>query len=267
MENWEKFEEACFSYLKKHFANKEINFIKTGGHTSTHSDILCSRQNKPQYYIEAKMNQAQCGQFVLFPDSTQQKFIFSERNKSDEKYAHAIIDYLNLHFEEYKKPSTKAIACSSNLLSQWIINHYQEEYQVKYVITQAENGQYIIFPIERFEHYFSIIAVYRTKKSGSANPSVKDINELSILLQNNKYTNSSIMRKGKYVFAQIPNLTNASITLSGKTSSFLFKKTADNIYKITKLSNTYNANVIFSITLKQSQDIADLEHFKNSLQP
>lgn len=265
MKNWEKFEEACFSYLKKHFANEEIDFIKTGGHTSTHSDILFSRQNKPQYYIEAKMNQAQCGQFVLFPDNTQQRFIFSKRNKSDEKYAHAIIDYLNQHFEEYKNPSTKAIACPPNLLSQWIINHYQKEYQVKYVITQAEDGQYIIFPIEQFDHYFAISAVYRTKKSGSANPSVKDINELSILLQDNRYADCSIMRRRKHVFAQIPTLTDSSITLSGETSSFLFKKTADNIYKITKLSNTYNANVIFSITLKQSQNINDLEHFKNSL--
>lgn len=38
-----------------------------------------------------------------------------------------------------------------------------------------------------------------------------------------------------------------------------------NEYKVTRLSNTYNANVIFSITLRRQQDPLDIEQFKLSL--
>ena len=38
-----------------------------------------------------------------------------------------------------------------------------------------------------------------------------------------------------------------------------------NVYEVRRLSNTYNMNVIFSIQLRRSQDIADLREFEADL--
>lgn len=265
MNNWEQFEEKCFSYLEKNFSNDKISFKRIGGHDSTKSDILCSKNNTALYYIDAKMPKAQSGQFVLFPDMHKKRFIFSDKSKSNEKYAQPIIEYLNQNFEDYKKPSTKKIMCDKSLFSRWIIKHYKEERKVEYIITQGEEDQYIIFPIEKLDDYFSINAVYRIKKSGSSNPSPKDRNELDSILQDKGYVNYSISERDKYTYAVIPDLDKSE--LIGKEHTFRFKKVIDNEYKVTRLSNTYNANVIFSIILRRQQDPLDIEQFKLSLLP
>lgn len=48
-------------------------------------------------------------------------------------------------------------------------------------------------------------------------------------------------------------------------SEYMFSHFKENIYHIRKLSNTRNANVIFSIELRKEQNPTDLENFVNSL--
>lgn len=50
-----------------------------------------------------------------------------------------------------------------------------------------------------------------------------------------------------------------------KDSEYMFSYFNNNIYRIRKLSNTKNANVIFSIKLIKEQDIIDLEYFVKTL--
>ena len=45
----------------------------------------------------------------------------------------------------------------------------------------------------------------------------------------------------------------------------LFIKPVNNYYVVTQLSKTKNANVIFSIDLKKTQDVSDLKLFERSL--
>lgn len=46
---------------------------------------------------------------------------------------------------------------------------------------------------------------------------------------------------------------------------YMFSRKKDNIYRIRKLSNTRNANVIFSIQLLKEQDFTDLKNFISNL--
>lgn len=46
---------------------------------------------------------------------------------------------------------------------------------------------------------------------------------------------------------------------------YMFRRKVDNIYRVRKLSNTQNSNVIFSVQLLKNQNFEDLELFINSL--
>ncbi len=48
-------------------------------------------------------------------------------------------------------------------------------------------------------------------------------------------------------------------------SDYMFSRKNDNVYRIRKLSNTRNVNVIFSIQLLKEQDSADLKNFISNL--
>lgn len=89
MSDWRQFELECVDYLKKQYGNF---FEHLGFSDSTTSDIKYNRGDK-SFFIEAKMPQAQSGQFVLLPDLKNRKFIFSPRNKSEmDKVKFSVID-------------------------------------------------------------------------------------------------------------------------------------------------------------------------------
>ena len=56
-----------------------------------------------------------------------------------------------------------------------------------------------------------------------------------------------------------------NMKFSIKDADYLIRKCGNDIFKIRKLSNTRNTNVIFSIKLINEQDLSDLNHFKESL--
>ena len=67
--------------------------------------------------------------------------------------------------------------------------------------------------------------------------------------------------KDKYVFVEM-NGYPMTYKLVGDTHTYQFKNEKENIFKVTKLSNTSNPNVIFSISLIKNQQVRDLEKFK-----
>lgn len=256
MEKWKEFELDCTNYLNKNYGKF---FYHLGFSDSTVSDIKYCNGNK-EFYIEAKMPYAQSGQFVLLPDFQNKKFIFSPKNKSTKNtYTDLIIRYMNKDFDKYMNAGTagKDVLINQNLLSDWVISSYRKK-GVKFFITK-DNG-YIIFPIEKFGEYFKITAKYRIKKSGSSK--VSKSRQADVI---------DIINSMNIIFELLDDFNIASNMLLDKKrfkvldSDYMFSYLKDNIYRIRKLSNTRNANVIFSIKLLKNQDARDLNNFINSL--
>nr|WP_314740318.1 hypothetical protein [uncultured Haemophilus sp.] len=248
--DWKEFEIFCVNYLNNTYGN---NFEKKGESDSTESDILFT--GKLPFYIEAKMPHSQCGQFVLIPNKMEQKFDYSLKNKSKiNSYAQEIMQFMSKNFTEYANLSTKGkiIPLSEAVFVNWIKEYYKNK-DVKFFITYSDN--FIIFPIERFEYYFNVSCTYRIKKSGSRHLNSKSLPEFKQALDKEGI---SYTMRGLELHSD-EDIHNKRI--SGKDKDFLIKE--DNgAYQVKILSNTFNANVIFSISLKNDTPPAILNEDK-----
>ena len=90
-------------------------------------------------------------------------------------------------FDRYKNPGTDGIELlmDNDLFYSWIGEFYKAK-NVKYFIIEKDVGNnnmsssnFVIFPIEHFQHYFNVSAKYRRKKSGSTNPTENDYAEIT----------------------------------------------------------------------------------------
>ena len=243
---WKDFEESSTDYLNKTFGSY-ASFTLQGGSDSKKEDIFVKTKNGKQFYIEAKHSPAQCGQFVLLPNIQTKKFEYSKLNNTPiNKFSQKIIDFMNTNFELYKEAGTtgKNIEFDDceNVFVQWILNFYQLK-GAKFFITN-ENA---IFPIEDFSKYFTVKAKYRIKRSGSSSVGSKYINKVEEYLKLN-ISFSDIEKKGDKIFIKSNlNLHNKRFIIDGY--EFMISQ-RDDYYEIRKLSNTFNANVIFSVNLK-----------------
>lgn len=264
MEQWERFENDCYEYLqKKYAAVSNITFQHDGGSDSTVPDIAVIKNGQNQYYIEAKMSNAQSGQFVLLPDEGKRIFTFSPKNKSQPNFlTDIIIDHMNNNFDKFNNAGTTGenIDIDNSIFSQWIVDYYTRK-NVSYFMTKGRN--YIIFPIQEFKKYFDVTAKYRIKKSGSSEPAKKDVARiLSVLKDNYGIKQSSVEGKKLFVYGD-GNISKVRF-VEGKYTYYLAPK-SENRFEVRRLSNTYNMNVIFSISLKKEQDENDLKIFENDL--
>lgn len=238
--DWKEFEIFCVNYLNNTYGNK---FAKKGESDSTESDILFT--GKEPFYIEAKMPHSQCGQFVLIPNKAEQKFDYSPRNKSEiNLYTLEIIHFMSENFAEYSNLSTKGkiIPLPESVFVNWIKEYYKSK-DVRFFITY--NDDFIVFPIEHFEHYFSVSCTYRIKKSGSRHLNSKSLPDFKQALDKEGI---SYTIRGLELHSD-ENIHDKRI--AGENKDFLIKE--DNgVYQVKILSNTFNANVIFSISLKNN---------------
>ena len=259
MSNWKDFEDKCADYLNKTYGDY-ANFIHHGVNNSRITDIEVVAKNGLHFWMEVKESQAQCGQFVLLPCNG--KFVFSEQNKSSEnKYTDEIMRYMNQNFNYFMEIDTsgkKIDSLPKEIFYGWILDYYRNKC-VEFFITKAED--FIIFPINAFPKYFDVSAKYRVKKSGSSNPSLSDYNEIRGLLGE---IDAPIIKKENYVNIKT-SLISDKTKLIGNKHSFFFRDNHDGTFRVTKTSNTANANVIFSIKLKEIQEPTDLEIFKDAL--
>ena len=119
-----------------------------------------------------------------------------------------------------------------------------------------------ILPIERFKEFFEITAKYRIKRSGSSSvgksriPAVKDHIIQDYVIQDTRIDGDKL-----FVISHEP-YHNERFILRGYEYMFSLR---DHEYEIRKLSNTYNANVIFSIKLKSGKRGISPDEFISAL--
>ena len=252
---WKSFEQECTEYLNEKYG---IKFEQQGESDSTVSDILY-RGDDNKFYIEAKMSNAQCGQFVLLPDLKNCVFKYSPKNKTKEnEYTRMIIDFMDSNFYDFCNSGTAGsdINMPKYVFYKWIINYYKEK-GAEFFITK-DRSKFLIFPIDQFSKYFDVTAKYREKKSGS-----------SSLNNHNKPDFEYAMGTAGIDFSFngldiISDKPLDGIKVNGNKYDYLLRE-GDGNYKVRKLSNTRNANVIFSIKLmdydvdQQERDINQFE--------
>lgn len=247
---WEDFEKSCVDYLEGNFG-RYAHFIWKGKSDSTKSDIEVVTKKGKSFYIEAKHCPAQCGQFVLLPNIETKSFDYSELNFSPvNQYSQTIIEHMNMDFEAFKEAGTKGksieIENGSQIFARWIKNHYKSK-GTKYIIT----NNFEIFSIEDIDCVFNIFATYRVKRSGSRSVGYSKIDSVRHFIKNN-YPVNYIYCKGEKLFVSSNvELHNERFTFDG--NEYMFSK-RENVYEIRKLSNTFNANVIFSVEFEPKID-------------
>ncbi len=254
---WEDFELKCTDYLNNKYG-QYANFVHKGGVNSTVADILVNTHSGNKFYIDAKHTPAQCGQFVLIPNIKTSSFIYSSKNANPiNDYAKAIINHMNNFFEKYKDAgaSGKNIYFSNceKVFSNWIVENYKAK-NVRYFIT----NNFTVLPTENFADYFEVTAKYRIKRSGSSSLGKKRVEKYALFLSNNMITNFKITKirtdGNKLYVLSDSNLHN--IRFNDGTYEYMFSA-RNSEYEVRKLSNTYNANVIFSITHKNIFGISE----------
>lgn len=247
---WEEFELDCTHYLNNRFG-AYAQFIHQGGADSTVPDILVETKTGDSFYIDAKHSPAQCGQFVLLPNIETLTFEYSRQNANRiNDYAIMIMNHMNRSFDEYREAGTAGkeidMPNGKKVFSEWVIDAYRSK-GARYFIT----NNYTLFPLERFSKYFDITAKYRIKRSGSSSVGKSRIDLVKNYVVSHDYSINGIRVEGDKLFVNSSRyLHNLRFVLRSYEYMFSIR---DREYEIRKLSNTYNANVIFSIVQKEGE--------------
>ena len=261
----EEFEIKACKYLNDKYSNSYLKFNHVGGMNSTKSDIDVIKNNQYLFSIEVKDSSAQSGQFVVLPNEENKSFNFSNKNKSKpNNITKAIIDYMNNNFDKFYNAGTKGeqIIMDTSIFEKWIITHYKSK-NVKYIITNSKDGNFVILPIDNFGKYFSISASYRMKKSGSQKLAKKYINYVEKYLDENFGNYEKIVNDEGFLIKLSDSVINHRFQIDNHT--FYFSPKGNGKFEIRTLSNTQNLNVIFSINIKKSQETSDLLLFESEL--
>lgn len=279
MSKWEKLESDCFKKIVHDYGDF-ATILPHGKSDSTRPDIEVVLKSGETFYIEVKSRNAQCCQFVLFPDDKSKNFIFSDRNKTPKSDACSkIIDHMNKSYSRYHKPTQNGIDIDieKDILYDFV-NEYYSSKLVKYFMTQDKNKNYIIFPASNFKNYFDITSCYRRKKSGSSEPGKTHIPEIMdglidysingtvdiveidkprcMLTTDNNNLHKERLICTDYTY-ELKNNEHSKQVIPPNILSY--------IYEIRKLSNTNNPNVICQLEFKNvQQDFDDLNDFKTN---
>lgn len=255
---WEDFELDCTDYLNKKFGTY-ASFAHEGGSDSTVPDIKVKTRSGRVFYIDVKHCPAQCGQFVLLPNLSTRTFEYSRLNATSvNRYAELIMAHMDSSFEEFKEAGTSGkdiiMPNGPSVFANWIIQTYKNK-GAEFFIT----NNYTIVPIDRFLDFFSVTAKYRIKRSGSSAVGKGNMAAVSRHIQNGGYGVTSMRTDEAKLFVSSPrNIHNIRFVISG--TEYMFSVRGDE-YEIRRLSNTFNANVIFSIDLKSTRGSVTDEGF------
>ena len=241
MKNWENHERKCTEFLNNNYG-KYATFTHCGGSNSNVNDIMVKAPTR-SFSIDVKLCPAQCGQFVLIPNRTEKRFEYGKNRLKRSKYTDIILEYMNDHFDEFCDAGTKGKEIS--LPSDILFGLIKETYLEKGVLFFMPNES--IIPTWQINQYFDVSAVYRVKKSGSGSVNKK---EKEII----KGMYSDLYEEGKKPFS---SRYHNDFEMDGRTYIFADR---DDRYEVRRLSNTKNANVIF--TIRNPRPCTDEEFIK-----
>lgn len=262
MPNWLDFEKECERYLNATYANGCVSFEGKGGHDATQLDISVLKNGLNDFYVEAKMPNSQCGQFVLLQDLENKKFIFSPRNDSDEQDAMKIIEHMNENFDLYR--DGHALKIDPDAEYRWVMKHYHDN-GARFFITKNQSS-FMIFPVTKLANYFSIDATYRIKGSGSASVPARSRRSVIDLLRLED-PDAKTWVEDKHLCVRSDKLAARTTLIDGDNRYYVSPTENAGVFRIRKLSHTRNMNVIFSISLKPEvrQNPDDLAEFLQAL--
>lgn len=273
LEKWQQSELECVNFLKLTYGTAGVAFGHKGGSDSSQSDIQLMVNGMSRFYIEAKSVASQCGQFVVLDEGG--IFVYSPKNKVQPAsiFSRQYIRIMQDNYGTYKSCNRSGVEFPrqyKSLAYDWVKDYYKHK-KAAFVIVEKELGSlapsnFLIFPLEKFDSYFDIVAKYRVKTSGSNNPHPSDKSEIKEVLRRNGYDVLQEGFEGSHYYVYCTGLVNKK-QLTGETHRWQFNLETAGKYQVRKLSNTNNANVIFEISLKSGacQNPEDLECFKQSL--
>ena len=248
MNTWEEFEIECTNYLNEKFG-KYAYFEHRGGANANLKDIFVTTQYGQSFFMDVKLSPAQCNQFVLFPNIEKRIFEYSSKNdKPINRYSKMIMEFMNSDFDGFREAGTAGkeiiMSNSKEIFAKWIIQVYSEK-NTKFFIS----NNFTIIPIESISDFFDISAKYRIKRSGSRNVGRRGFQFIKDYFRTSELNISEYKTSGDKLFVtSLQDLHDYRFIL-GKYEYMLSLR--DDEYEVRKLSNTYNANVIFSIKLKE----------------
>lgn len=253
---WRKFEIECTEYLNQKFGNL-ASFMNAGGSDSTINDIFVKTRAGRNFYIEAKHSPAQCGQFVLLPNISTRSFEYSRLNIMPlNSAAQTIIRHMNADFDAYKEAGTIGKDIDLNdggkIFAEWIIDSYKNKGTIFFI-----TNDYTILHVDDFLDYFFVTSKYREKRSGSGDVGKSNISEVYNHIIKSGFNIGSHVMNGAKLFVTSPDMLHNTRFIYGNYE-YMFSQRGRQ-YEIRKLSNTFNANVIFSIEKKSKRGLSNME--------
>lgn len=267
--DFKEFEKSCAEFLRAKYSETGCEFILSGGSNSILPDIVVKNNGKVLCNIEVKEPSAQCSQFVAFVNEETRSFVYSHRNHPSKpsEPSLAILSAMSLNFDKHKVPSADELGLSKHLYYDRIVDYYSNYKKCEFFMTResVDSGEFIIFPTVDFQYYFDATACYRPKKSGSHNPNRRELAELPSMLLENNFPKYELVNDGHYINVKFNIDAEERFILEGNCR-LQFKRIEPRLYRVTGLSKTKNANVIFSIRLKSSIKKSDWAAFEKVLE-
>jgi len=153
---------------------------------------------------------------------------------------------MNKSFDLYKEAGTRGVSIefenSSEIFACWV----KELYKSKSAEFFISNG-FKLFRTDDIGYAFQFSAMYRTKRSGSNDVGYGRMRGVCNYLEK-RFPSLDVYDVREKLFARTDaEMHNRRFVLDG--TEYMFSKRGD-AYEIRRLSNTFNANVIFSIQEK-----------------
>lgn len=263
MQNWEIFEQNATTFLQNIFNN--YKFKNTGSSNANTPDIeVHTKNNVHLFNIEAKYSPSQAGQIVIIDNNGH--FEFSLKSKNPRVVSTDIlISHINSNYDKYAQVSQSSIPI--DIHTDILYDFIEEQYEIKankWIIasnnkSNLTNDTMCLIPTEELRQNFDISASLRRKKSGTSEVAKSFREEAKIIIRS-LCKNPIFEEQDKKIFLygdigthphELPN------------NLYLSKKDTHK-YEIRKRSNTNNANIMFSLKLKNTYDFKR-EQFQNTL--
>lgn len=254
---WRLFEKNVTSYLNSLFDDNIFSFKNFGSSNSNKTDISVFYRNKVICNIECKYKKSQSSQFVLLTDFEQKKFIYSKKNKSPIEDAYELLQHMNGRFGYYSQKKNNnsinnTLLCDEEVLYNFVMRNLSRKADLIISSDYSDNFNnerpLTITPISKLPLNYNISATYRTKRSGTRAANKNDLIDINI---------ETIDKNGRFFITD--KETRLPIYLTEKI--YLSNADRDGNREIRIRSNTNNANVIFTLSLKNESKKNNTETF------